>query len=789
MGNHEKNSENRIDTKWTCDKCTYINEFNKNLCRICENDRTKHKSLEKSNKKSDYHHHQQRNNHRSIFQQNLQNKKSHPTTSSTQQQQDQQTTTNNLSSSTRKKLNEAKYRRNRSRTKASNILLQEQCLSQIELDNIAKRLRSKNKLFVDHTFPPTIQSIIGKENSRNQSDNGLPTYLQDRMSQSTNSTSLVWLRPHELSLESLTLIYHSWKVFRDDLVPSDVEQGILGNCWFLSALAVLAERPDLIRNIMLTSEYNSLGAYQVRLCLDGIWKRIMIDDLLPCDNVTRIPYYSKPLRKQLWVPLIEKAAAKAFGSYSALIGGYLVDGLATLTGAPCESIAVVPDTDSDVTLTSDIIDNHLQVIWAKLLSAKDAGFLMGISCGFRVTQQVYDEVGLHSRHAYSILDVVDIDPKLVDHNENDGPIRLVQVRNPWGRTKDKWRGKWNAKDRICWTSKMIKLLGDPKLLNSAIFWICLDDVYKYFDSIIVCKAYPKYKKNEGWHETRASGAVWYQNFSSKCHVFLLNVFETTEMEITLFQKHSEYEDMLDVGFVVNKLANEDQLNERSRNKRRINFVGCSEVSRIGDCVMYCGKQVSHSVASSGWFDPGQYIITPMAFSQIIPNGNNSGKKVTYPFNIVIHSSQSIFLDHDRFPSTHIADAVISCAKRFGTPTYLRDEATMFALMRCAGAILVTENRHKSHFLHVQTNVNDDPNLICSRGGLTWVDSIPPNSRMVMGVFSQVSFTAGYVLRHQCRHRLVNRAQLGSEWCPNYNQATNSPGITNAISGLHLPRQI
>ena len=69
---------------------------------------------------------------------------------------------------------------------------------------------------------------------------------------------------------------------KEGFSAQDLLQGKVGDCWFLSALAVVAERPDLIARLFPTKQMNEYGIMQVRLFVDGFWKTVVLDTFLPC---------------------------------------------------------------------------------------------------------------------------------------------------------------------------------------------------------------------------------------------------------------------------------------------------------------------------------------------------------------------------------------------------------------------------------------------------------------------------------------------------------------------------
>jgi calpain-15 len=68
------------------------------------------------------------------------------------------------------------------------------------------------------------------------------------------------------------------------------------------------------------------------LNIDGEWKNIIVDDFIPCKK--NKPAFSRANGNEIWVLLLEKAYAKAYGSYYRIEGGNPAVALRDLTGAP-----------------------------------------------------------------------------------------------------------------------------------------------------------------------------------------------------------------------------------------------------------------------------------------------------------------------------------------------------------------------------------------------------------------------------------------------------------------------
>ena len=56
----------------------------------------------------------------------------------------------------------------------------------------------------------------------------------------------------------------------------------MNNPYLASALSALAEYPLRVQNLFEDQELSEQSIYFVKICKDGVWRYVILDDLLPC---------------------------------------------------------------------------------------------------------------------------------------------------------------------------------------------------------------------------------------------------------------------------------------------------------------------------------------------------------------------------------------------------------------------------------------------------------------------------------------------------------------------------
>jgi hypothetical protein len=160
-------------------------------------------------------------------------------------------------------------------------------------------------------------------------------------------------------------------------------------------------------------------------------------------------------QNETWVPLAEKAYAKAHGDYASISGGFSGEGLEDLTGGVTTEL-----------FTSDILDTD--DFWDNEMSKVNEEFLFGCSTGLLEHGYGHRD-GISEGHAYVIMDA-----KTLSSGQ-----RLVKLRNPWGKVrKGIWEGAWSDGSKE-WTTEVQQELGH-KFGSDSVFWIAYEDlIHKY----------------------------------------------------------------------------------------------------------------------------------------------------------------------------------------------------------------------------------------------------------------------------------------------------------------------
>lgn len=316
------------------------------------------------------------------------------------------------------------------------------------------------------------------------------------------------------SVKRVEDIYDNPAFITDGIDASDIRQGSAGDCWFLAALATIANMPNLLESICVARD-EQVGVYGFIFFRDGEWISEVIDDQLylthgpyvDADAATKkafasaAQYESVKLRgssalhfakcadsNETWLPLMEKAFAKAHGDYTAIEAGFTGEGVEDLTGGVTSELMVTDILDRDRFWRDELLQVNKELLFAGSINGVEAPVVNGIVTG----------------HAYSVLQAIEANGQ-----------RLVQLRNPWGQTE--WDGAWSDGSPE-WTAEWMTLLSH-QFGDDGSFWMTYADFLKTFSMINRTRIFtPEWTVAQRW---TVDTAAWPATFSAQEFTFSL----------------------------------------------------------------------------------------------------------------------------------------------------------------------------------------------------------------------------------------------------------------------------
>ena len=433
-------------------------------------------------------------------------------------------------------------------------------------NNINKIFKELNIKFIDVDFPPCDESFINDKDKNNLN----------------LDYAIHWRRPEEFInndiLESLTENNNILRVFQrgKEPQPNDIKQGLLFFSLLDSCISALSEKYNLIKRLFITNIYNEYGIYKVKLCYNGQWKTVVIDDYFPCIP-NSLPIVTRAPGNELWVLILQKALAKLYGCYYNLSFLTITDFFLSLTGCP----SVLINLKENININNDMNEENDIFNSIKNFVIDKKYIVVAISKISEYINNNGDNDNLESRltipnYGYSIIDIKD--------KFSPGIIILRKV----------WYNEKIEKNIDNYTNQILNQY--PSLLNELndnSLILTYDKFLSEFNSVVIC-----FTKN--WDEVRLRGKFITNNNKEDEHNYILpmskwyysmNLSKPTNVIISLLQDVNtcDSNNLTDISL---------SLLKKKKKKNEINLIKTYDLN------------ISSNIQIELYLIPGDYIIYP-----------------------------------------------------------------------------------------------------------------------------------------------------------------------------------
>lgn len=328
----------------------------------------------------------------------------------------------------------------------------EDCLNHNKVLNYWKNQSPYDKnieKFTDLLFPPNINSILGK----NENGEYIDKINGEKKANKLKKLSIKWKRPEEIFNNEKYFLFKD----KSNLNISNIKQGNIADCYFISSIIGLAKDPNMIYKLYNIKEINIKGYYEIILFIDGDFQLVIIDDYLPVLDNNKF-CFCNPINNEIWLCLLEKAWAKINGGYANIIKGFAHHVLETLTGFP--SLNLMHSSYG------------CDYIWNNILNSFKNNYIITVT-----SKNDLKEIGLESNHSYALIDCYELKNIKKD-------TRVVKLRDPNGK---KIISAQNNKNSILFRRNMIDLNKDAE---DGILYLYFEDFFNCFSFTNICYVIP-----------------------------------------------------------------------------------------------------------------------------------------------------------------------------------------------------------------------------------------------------------------------------------------------------------